>query len=229
MPGTIAQQVSRRTPTPDRATSAQGGTSHLVPLAERSDQELLEGLQNGSETHFNELYNRYFQRIYGFVYTRTRNHLDAEDIAQETFTVVFRSIESYRGTSSLLSWIYGIAKNTLSNRLRRAKLEGDRLSEMPLEALRQASGLQDCNPEETLRMARYVRTVCERLESASDWQAEIFFMRHFENLGIPEISARTGRSSDAVRSSLYRMKRLFFDTLETSSSGLRAAGSDGAV
>ena len=41
--------------------------------------------------------------------------------------------------------------------------------------------------------------------------AEIFEMRHFENLSIPEISARTARSSDAVRSSLYRVKRMFVE------------------
>lgn len=229
MPGTIDHHGTRRTATPNCAESARGSAKQTTALASQTDLELLEGLRNGSEAHFNELYNRYFQRIYSFVYTRTRNHLDAEDIAQETFTVVFRSFESYRGTSSLLSWIYGIAKNTLSNRLRRAKVEGDRLSELPLEALRQVPGLGDCNPEESLRMARYARAVCERMESASGWQSEIFFMRHFENLSIQEISARTNRSSDAVRSSLYRMKRLFFDTLEASTSGLRAAGGDRAV
>ena len=229
MPGTIAHQDPIRTLTRESEQSAKSSTNPPTPLTSQTDLELLEGLRNGSETHFSELYNRYFQRIYSFVYTRTRNHLDAEDIAQETFTVVFRSFESYRGTSSLVSWIYGIAKNTLSNRLRRAKLEADRLSELPVEVLRQAGGLGDCNPEENLQMARYARAVCEQLESASDWQSEIFFMRHFENLSIQEISDRTDRSSDAVRSSLYRMKRLFFDTLEASPSGLRAAGSDGAV
>ena len=50
-----------------------------------------------------------------------------------------------------------------------------------------------------------------RLQSLSDWQAEVFFLRHVENLPIREISRRTLRSSDAIRSGLYRVKRLLVE------------------
>ncbi len=197
-----------------------------IPLRSQSDQELLAGLHAGSELHFNELYNRYFQRIYSFVYTRMRNHADTEEVVQETFTAVFRSFESYRGTSSLLSWIYGIAKNTLNNRLRRSKAEGQRLEALRPELLRPPSALGDCNPEEHLSMRRYAEAVRDRLESVSEWQSEIFAMRHLENLSIQEISDRTDRSSDSIRSSLYRVKRLLFEAAELLSprSGTGASG-----
>jgi len=181
-------------------------------LRSQSDQELLEGLRSGSEPHFNELYNRYFQRIYSFVYTRIRNHADAEEVAQETFTAVFRSFDGYRGTSSLLSWIYGVARNTLNNSLRRAKTEGQRLGELRPEMLRSPSALADCTPEEHLRLRRYLEAIHDQLETVSEWQTEIFVMRHLDNMSIREICDRTNRSSDAIRSSLYRVKRLLFET-----------------
>lgn len=205
-------------------THREGGG---IPLRSQSDQELLAGLRAGSELHFNELYTRYFQRIYSFVYTRMRNHADAEEVVQETFTAVYRSFESYRGTSSLLSWIYGISKNTLNNRLRRSKTEGERLEALRSEVLRPPSALADCNPEEQLSMRRYAEAVRERLESVSEWQSEIFAMRHLENLSIQEISDRTDRSSDAIRSSLYRVKRLLFETADLSSSSSEKAASGG--
>jgi RNA polymerase sigma-70 factor (ECF subfamily) len=195
-----------------------------LPLAQQSDQQLLDGLRGGSERHFNELYNRYFQRIYSFVYTRMRNHADAEEVVQETFTAVYRSFESYRGTSSLLSWIYGIAKNTLNNSLRRSRMEGQRLDALRPEVLRPPSALADCTPEEHLSMRRYADAVGERLESVSEWQTEIFAMRHLHNMSIQEISDRTERSSDAVRSSLYRVKRLLFETAELTASADRPRG-----
>jgi len=71
----------------------------------RSDQELLEGIRRSSEADFNLLYDRYFQRVFGFVYSRLRNRADTEEVVQETFTAVFYSIDAYRGQSSLLSWI----------------------------------------------------------------------------------------------------------------------------
>lgn len=183
-------------------------------MRSQSDQQLLDGLRQGSELHFNELYRRYFQRIYSFVYTRMRNHADAEEVVQETFTVVFRSFESYRGTSSLLSWIYGIAKNTLNNSLRRMKTEGQRLDALEPEVFRPPSLIADGNPEEQLTLRRYAQAINERLESVSEWQSEIFVMRHLQNMSIQEISEVTDRSSDAIRSSLYRVKRVLLETAE---------------
>lgn len=182
-------------------------------LSSQTDQELLAGLRVGSELHFSELYNRYFQRIYSFVYTRIRNHADAEEVVQETFTVVFRSCESFRGTSSLLSWIYGIAKNTVNNNLRRAKTEGQRLDALTQDAIHPVvAGFSEYNPEDHLNLRRYAQAIDDRLESIAPWQTEIFVMRHLDNLSIQEISDRTDRSSDAIRSSLYRVKRLLFET-----------------
>ena len=121
-----------------------------MPLASLSDAELLDGLRSGSELHFNELYHRYFQRIYSFVYARMRNHADAEEVVQETFTAVFRSFASYRGQSSLLSWIYGIAKNTLNNSLRRSTTESKRLDALDPEIVRPSSSISNCGPEDQL-------------------------------------------------------------------------------
>jgi hypothetical protein len=70
---------------------ASAAASDSVPLGELSDQELLDGIRLQSEIHFAELYNRYFQRIYNFVYARMRNHAETEEVVQETFLAVFRS------------------------------------------------------------------------------------------------------------------------------------------
>lgn len=189
-----------------RSHSGQG-------LATCSDEELLVGLKQGCEFHFNELYNRYFQRIYTFSYTRVRNHADAEEIAQETFTAVFKSVEAYRGQSTLLSWIYGIAKNTANNHLRRSKTQEMRLDAAQPELVANLAQ-SSVTPDDELDLRVYTATLASRLEDVADWQVEIFRMRHFEDLSIPEICDRTARSSDAVRSSLYRMKRLFFEAAD---------------
>jgi len=183
-------------------------------LSELSDQELLEGIRRSSESHFSELYHRYFQRIYSFVYTRMRNHADAEEVVQETFTAAFRSFDSYRGQSSLLSWVYGIAKNTVNNHLRRAKSQGQGLERAETEQLLPSDSLSSCTPEEHLGMRRYVEAIQRELGQVAEWQSEVFMMRHLENLSIAEISERTERSSDSIRSSLYRVKRLLIETAE---------------
>ena len=207
------------------AMRSQSDASTDRPIAELSDQELLEGLQSGSELHFNQLYDRYFQRIYAFVHSRVRNHADSEEIVQETFVTVFRSIESYRGQASLLSWIFGIAKNVANNTLRKYKTREIRLGEAPPEYLGPRPGLTTGTPEEHLQLRRFTEALRSQLDEISDWQAEIFAMRHFENLSIPEIARRTQRSSDAIRSSLYRVKRMVVETADLGSTSGSSAGS----
>lgn len=206
-------KAERRAKAPSAAFDAKPARGTVVArVSTLTDQELLEGLRGQSEPHFAELYSRYFQRIYNFVYARVRNHVESEEIVQETFIAVFRSFENYRGQSSLLSWIYGIAKNTTNNALRRAKTQNERIDLVDEGELLPSAALAVHSPDDLLDLHRFGEELSERLEQLADWQAEIFAMRHFENLSIPEISKRTRRSSDAVRSSLYRVKRLFFET-----------------
>lgn len=193
-----------------------------APLVERalsgqSDEQLLVGLKQGSEAHFNELYARYFNRIYSFSYARVRNHADAEEIAQESFLAVFQSVEAFRGQASLLSWIYGIARNTANNHLRRQKTQEQRLDSVEPELVAPSLSFAHSGPGEQLDMKLYAGELEAKLGGLADWQVEIFCMRHLENMTIPEICDRTQRTSDAVRSSLYRVKRVFVDTAEGAS------------
>lgn len=183
----------------------------LPPPAQCTDEQLFEGVRRASEPHFNALYERYFRRIYAFVFARVRNHADAEELTQETFTVVFRSAEGFGGRASPLAWIYGIAKNTVSNYVRRVRIQGERLEQAGPQALSSTSPTWSCNPEDQLALQRYARCIDDRLGEVSPWQAEAFFLRHVENLSIRQICERMERSSDAVRSGLYRVKRLLVE------------------
>lgn len=184
-----------------------------------SDLELVKGVREGSELHFNALYERYFQRIFSFVVLRIRNRADAEEIVQEVFTAVYRSVENWRGQSSLASWMYGIAKNTVNNHIRRAKSQELRIERAESDLVRSCHSMDHCNPEELLNLSRSEDAIRGCLNSVSEWHAEAFMLRHFENLSIGEIATRVSRSNDAVRSSLYRMKKLLVE----------AVGSDVAI
>ena len=179
-----------------------------------SDTALVSGVQRGSEPHFNALYERYFQRIFSFVCQRVRNRSDAEEIVQEVFTVVFRSVGSWRGQSSLAGWMYGIAKNTVNNHIRRVRSQEARIDRAEAELARSPHSVDHCSPEEHLNLVECQDVIRDRLSSVAEWHAEAFLMRHFENLSIGEISSRLDRSNDAVRSSLYRMKKLLVDAVD---------------
>jgi RNA polymerase sigma-70 factor (ECF subfamily) len=184
-------------------------------LADLSDQQLIDGVREASEAHFNELYDRYFKRIYSFVHGRLRNHADAEEVTQETFVTLFRSVENYRGQSTLLSWLFGIAKNLSNNTIRRSQNQRERFESVDKDHFMPKPSIGQAPPDEDLSLQRYAHAISSRMAKLPDWQRQIFEMRHLENMSIPEIAECSQRSNDAVRSSLYRIKKLIFDALES--------------
>ena len=189
------------------------------PVAATSaDEALVAAIRNTEERAFGLLYERYFQRVYTFSFLRLRNHADTEEAVQETFTSVFRSIDAYRGESPLMSWIYGIARNTVNNQLRRANAQHQRMARARNELLRTSLAMSPGTPEDELNLQRSVDQVRECLASLSGWRAEVFELRHLQNLPIGEIARRMSRSDDSVRSSLYRVKSLLIKAVGPSDS-----------
>lgn len=196
---------------PIRDASAESKPSNSGSLKRLDDQELLDGIRRSSQPHFRELHDRYFNRIYAFVYARIRSHSDAEEIVQETFAAVFGSLDNFKGQSSLLAWIYGIARNTLNNTLRKNRVRAEHLEEYAVKRIDGSESVTHSSPVDQLELRRFASAIQRRLESVAGWQAEIFLMRHVEDLSIREICERTNRSSDSVRSSLYRVKHMLME------------------
>lgn len=203
--------MARRSTSTDKRSASAGQKAEKRALKSLDDKELFALVGEGDEAAFNVLYERYFSLIYAFVFARVRNHADAEDLTQETFVSVFRSADRYSGRSAPLAWVYGIAKNTVYNRLRRQKRRDDRLDKVGIDPLSPILGRAAEDPESQLAYRRYFSAMDDRLQSLRPWQAEVFLLRYVENLPIREIAKRMDRSNDAIRSSLYRVKRLLAD------------------
>ncbi|MCH2184772.1 RNA polymerase sigma factor [Myxococcota bacterium] len=197
---------------PDSARESSPESPEKVAPCPRSDQDLIEGILRADESSFDELYLRYFSRVYAYSYRRVRNHADAEEVTQETFVSVFRSVEKFRGQSSLISWIFGIARNLSNNSLRRFQNQREKFSSVSPDHFTPNGSMGSGAPDEELFAQRYVDAIRDQMDELPTWQRRIFEMRHLENMSIPQIANATQRSSDAVRSSLYRVKRMMFET-----------------
>jgi RNA polymerase sigma-70 factor (ECF subfamily) len=95
-------------------------------MGEASDEQLVEQAKRGRMDAFSELAQRYQQRIYHTIFGFTKNHLDADDLTQETFMAAFKSLGGFRGQSSFFTWIYRIAINRTLNHLKKHRREKDR-------------------------------------------------------------------------------------------------------
>ena len=171
------------------------------------DGELIEAILGGSREHFDLLYQSYFPRVYRFALKRLGDPGEAEDVAQEVFMTVFRALSSFQGNSTLLVWIFGITRNTVNRRFRgrRPRLEclDDRASEVAGEEA----------PPDRAADARRILERCEEVieKELTPLQRRIFHLKHLRRQSIRNIAEGLGKSEDAVKANLYRMRRALLE------------------
>jgi RNA polymerase sigma-70 factor (ECF subfamily) len=83
-----------------------------------NDLELVRALQEGSEGAYETLLSRFQQPVYNLALRLLNDVSDASDVVQEVFLKVFRNVRSFRGQSSLKTWIYRITVNEAHNQRR---------------------------------------------------------------------------------------------------------------
>lgn len=86
-----------------------------------TEKELLFGLRQGDEFAYKELVTQFQDKVFNTTLSLLQHHTEAEDIAQEVFIKVYRSVKNFKGDSLLSSWIYRITVNESLDHLRRKK------------------------------------------------------------------------------------------------------------
>lgn len=169
-----------------------------------SDLELVSQILGGSSEHFELLYESYFPRVYRFALKRLNDPGEAEDVTQEVFFTVFNSLGSFRGQSSLLVWIFGITRNTVNRRFRKAR---PRLESIDGRAAREA--VTGEVPSDQAVDARRLLVLCEQVieNELTPLQRRIFHLKHLRRQPIRNIAIALGKSEDAIKANLYRMRR----------------------
>lgn len=172
------------------------------------DGELIAQILDGSSEHFEMLYRSYFPRVYRFALKRLGDPGEAEDVTQEVFFTVFNALENFEGKSSLLVWIFGITRNTVNRRFRKARprlesLDSDGAVAVPTQSL----------SSERVVDARRALDRCERVieTELTPLQRRIFHLKHLRCQPVRAIAVALGKSEDAIKANLYRMRRAISD------------------
>lgn len=181
------------------------------------DRELIERARSGPDG-FVELYDRFFQTVYNFVFYRTRNHAIAEDVVSETFFAALKALPRYewRGRP-VRSWLFRIAANEIATYYRKHRdvllavapggdggEAGTARDVADLGASQPWESSDPLTPEvQAERQADY-RTALTALSGLPDDQQEAIVLRYINDLDIDEIAAILDRTDGAVRALISR-------------------------
>lgn len=180
-----------------------------------TDGELVDRLRKGDEQAFEMLYQRYFKRIYHFVEKRLRVRADAEETTQEVFINVFSSIDSYRGEAPVGAWIFGITRRVIAARFKRKQhtmlplVDEDGASGALAGQLGSASLSRHPSPLEAYECQERVLRMASAVERKLTAEQQLLFrLHHLEELPISEIAQALDKTEDAVKSNLYRTRKV---------------------
>lgn len=181
-----------------------------------NEERLIRRLQQRDERAFTELVLQQQGCIYNLCYRMLGNSAEAEDIAQEVFVKSFRAIGTFRGDSSLGTWLYRIAVNLCKNRLkylgRRQYAATAALHDLPEGALAarrddgRALGEKMPRPDQELEGRRAESRVQRALASIEADFRELLVLRDIEGLTYAEVMEITGLPAGTVKSRLHRAR-----------------------
>ena len=172
------------------------------------DRQLAERVLAGDESAFSQVYDAYYRRVRAFIRKRVDDPAEADDLTQETFVQVYRSLGSFQGRSSLRSWVFGIAHNVC--------LRFQRHCSRWMVGPRDARELRDTpvDPEiERIVDAARILDKCDEALSANRRPAhlEIFQLRYGESCSVKSIASKLGKSNEAVKMSLRKSREVLTD------------------
>lgn len=179
-------------------------------MTETGDDLTLARAAQGDQEAFGLLYERYVGRIYNYVYYRTGNIYDAEDLTERVFLRAMRHIPNYHDRGlPFTAWLYRIAHNLVANWHR----DNSRRKEIPLD-----DGLQTVyrgeHPELELLLSEergHLLTVIRKLPAE---RQQLLILKFVEHLSNAEIGQIMGRSEGAVKSLYHRTLITMRDELE---------------
>lgn len=142
---------------------------------------------------FEDLYQKYVDRVYVYLLARSGSREEAEDLTSQTFLAALEGISSYRRQGSFAAWIFSIARRKLIDHYRRPK-------QVPLEYAESS----DSNLEDIIDFRLTMQQINQAFLNIAPDRVEALCLRIFGQLSAAETGQILSRSEGAVRNLVYR-------------------------
>ncbi len=176
------------------------------------ERSLLRRLRDRDERAFRELVDEHRDRVFNITYRMLGNRAEAEDVAQEVFIAVFKTIDSFREESKFSTWLYRVTVNHCKNRIkylaRRHDRDKDELDETSQQTNGAVTGLpvRAAQPDKALASAQMEKLLQAAIAELDDEQRTVVILRDVEDLSIEEICEITSLPDGTVKSRLHRAR-----------------------
>jgi len=171
----------------------------------------------GDQRAFAEIVDLYKDKLYHLAYRMSGNRQEAEDVVQETFLRVFRSLDRYDANQKFSTWIYRIATNLCIDRLRKRRAVYSLDAESP-----DRDGLDgyamlpsdDRTPESELLLSETQRLIHEAIATLPVKYKSVMILRYLQDLSLQEISDVLDMPVTTIKTRVHRGREFLRKKLE---------------
>jgi len=168
-----------------------------------ADTDLISRAAGGDPSAFQAIVERHRSMVYRVAYQFAGNHHDAEDIAQDVFIKVYRSLDRFRQDAQLTSWMYRIVMNACIDHRRRQRSAiaapfGDEAEQRMLNTPEGTPG-----PEERAYAGELGQVLESEIGRLPSGQRVVFVMRHHQGMKLCEIADALGLAEGTVKRQLH--------------------------
>jgi RNA polymerase sigma-70 factor, ECF subfamily len=178
-----------------------------------AERLLIARLKERDEQAFNEIVRVHGDKVFSLVYRMIGNRAEAEDLAQEVFITVFKTVDSFRGESKFSTWLLRIAANHCKNRIkylsRRRNDPGglDGVSEAAMADMGRSPIQSHIDaPDVLLEAAELERLMQQAIWTLDEEHRLLIVLRDVEELSYEEIGEVSGLPEGTIKSRLHRAR-----------------------
>lgn len=184
-----------------------------------TEKEFITGLRNHNANAFGKLIDDFQQKVFATCISFVPNKEDAEDIAQEVFVEVFKSIEKFKENSKLSTWIYRITTNKCLEFIRKRNtkkrfgfMQSIMGNDIPIDKTNYFTEMN--HPGIILENKEKSETLFHAINQLPDAQKVVFTLHKVDGKSYQEISDIVEKSVSSVESLMFRAKKNLQKLLE---------------
>jgi len=172
------------------------------------DFQLVEAFRKGDEKAFEEIVRRYQRQVANIIYLTLGNREEVDDLSQEVFIRVYRSLGRFQFDASLYSWIYRIVVNLCIDEVRRKKIRKavslEFFTERRLEGEKRSK--EHATASDDMLKEEKKRIIVDALQRLSPVHRTVIVLREYEDMSYEEIAKTLHISAQAVKSRIFRAR-----------------------
>lgn len=179
-----------------------------------TDYELVQEFLNGNRSSLEALINRHRRKVFSYILFNIKDTHLAEDIFQDTFIKVIRSLENgkYNDNGKFLSWVLRIAHNLVIDHYRKEKQLQVVSNDSYEKDIFNSQKFSDKNIEDKLVNYQISREIRQLIQELPHDQKEVVILRHYCDMSFKEIAEHTDVSINTalgrMRYALINLRRL---------------------